>query len=187
MASKSTLLERTESVADRLLPPLMQEMNRTGHAGHCIYVARVIDRIFGHFGVQSEALCVDYEFANSAAVQQMESGESLKPPSTIVRTGHDDFDGYSHHVVTLVRDEGTALLLDPTIIQIEHYLPSARIPPIRLVLPWPRRDPLPLDLPGGRLTYSFRPHDSSFEDDSQWADVADADARAEAVLSLMEG
>ncbi|MEX1257370.1 MAG: hypothetical protein WEG36_07120 [Gemmatimonadota bacterium] len=179
------LLNRAESLARRLLPALFAEMNRTGHAGHCIYVSRVIDLVFNEYGVRSEPLCVDFEFANASAIQQMAEGRALEPPAMIAKTGSETFDGYLHHVVTLVRDGPMALLLDPTIIQLERHLLDVTIPPVMITLPWPRVDPLLVDIGGGCLTYSFRPRDEVFKTNEQWSDLSDAKARAAAVLRQM--
>ena len=180
------LLKRTEEVAGRLLPALFAEMNSTGHAGHCILVSRVVDLVFKELGVPSEPLCVDYQFANAAAVRQMAQGRDLEPPAMVGQTGSGAFEGYDHHVVTLVRDDTMALFLDPAIIQIERHMPSVSIPPVMVTLPWPQDAPLALDVGEGRLTYSFRPEQKDFMDNEQWTDVVKARARAMAVLQRME-
>ena len=183
----SALLQRAESVASRLLPALFQEMNRTGHAGHCLFVSRVLNLVFEELGVRSEPLCVDYEFANAAAVQQMAEGRDLQAPAIVAKTGSGGYDGFDHHVVTLIRDNSMALLLDPTIIQIEKHLPDVSLPPIIMItLPWPRETPLPIEVGGGRLTYFFSSDYKSFRDNDQWTDVDEAKARANEVLRSME-
>lgn len=182
----SDLLERAESVADLLLPNLFEEMNGTGQAGHCIYVSRVMGIALKRLGIRSEPLCVDYEFANSPAIYQLIQRQALSPPAVIAKTGSGEFDGYDHHVVTLVRGPTMALLLDLAIIQIERHIPGVTIPPIKITLPWPRVAPLSFDLNGGRLTYFFRPTDKGFLNNEQWKDILDARARANSVIRRMK-
>ena len=168
-----------------LLPSLFAEMNSTGHAGHCILASRVLGLVLEELKVPSEPLCVDYEFANAAAVQQMAQGRELVPPAMIAKTGSDGFDGYKHHVVTIVRAGNSALLLDPTIIQLERYMPSVSVSPVMVTLPWPRQEPLPIEIGGGRLTYWFRTGLNDFLNNEQWTDIDDAKRRATAVLRHM--
>ncbi|MEQ9398149.1 MAG: hypothetical protein RJQ04_03185 [Longimicrobiales bacterium] len=180
-----TALVRAEQVAKRLLPALFAEMNRTGHAGHCILVSRVMGVVLEQLDVVSEPFCVDYRFENTAAVAQLGRGRRLTPPALVAQTGSGALDGYDHHVVTLVRENAHALLLDPTIIQLERHMPGISLPPIMITLPWPREAPLALDFEVGRLTYTFRHEQIDFMDNDQWTDLHDASVRARAILAQM--
>ena len=122
-----------DEFVDELLPILFKVMNSTGQACHCILVSKVLDLIFGAVGIKSEPICVDYEFANPAAVDHMKSGgspETCQGSAFIGRTGTGESGMYDHHVVTLIPRGKTAALIDPTIIQVMKTFPDVDIPMI---------------------------------------------------------
>jgi hypothetical protein len=176
-------------VLDAVVPVVFEELNRTGHAGHCILTARVLDQVLSALAIPSHPMCVDYEFLNAEAVRQVRSGRSLDRligDAFTARTGTGASEMYDHHVVTIIPDGKTATLLDPAIVQVTRAIPDASLPPLIVTdLPFP----LPLErgflFEGQNLVYRFRPDILDFMSNEQWADEKGAAVRSSAVLERL--
>lgn len=177
------------TIIDTVVPAIFDELNKTGHAGHCILAARVLSQVLSAVGTTSHPMCVDYEYLNAEAVRQVGAGrplDKLTGDAFAGRTGTGGAGMYDHHVVTIIPEGKTATLLDPAIVQVVRTIPGADLPPLIIT-------DLPLPLPaqrgfligGQNLIYTFRPDLVDFKNNEQWTDEAAATVRSSAVLKRL--
>jgi hypothetical protein len=161
-------------LADAVVPAVFEKLNKTGNAGHCILVARVLDQVIEAAGVPSMPMCVDYEILNPSALRHVEAGGSLGDLNGDAfegRTGTGSSRMYDHHVVTIIPQGKTATLLDPAIVQVTVNVPGASLPPLVVAgLPYPVPEQRGFVINGHLLTYTFHPAQRDFIANEQWTD-----------------
>jgi hypothetical protein len=174
------------AVLDAVVPAVFEELNKTGHAGHCILTARVLDQVLSAVAIPSQPMCVDYQFLNARAVRQVQAGRALDEltgDAFAGRTGTGGSGMYDHHVVTIVPHGKTATLLDPAIVQVTRSIPGASLPPLIITdLPFPPPAERGFLIEGQNLVYTFRPDILDFMGNKQWADEKAAAVYSSAVL-----
>ncbi len=177
------------AILDAIVPAVFDELNRTGHAGHCVLTARVLGQVLSAVGIDSQPMCVDYEFLNAEAVRQVSAGRPLSEltgDAFAGRTGTGGSGMYDHHVVTIVPQGQTATLLDPAIVQVSRTIPGASLPPLIITdLPFPPPAQRGFVIGGQNLVYTFRPDLVDFMRNVQWTDEQAAAVRSAAVLTRL--
>jgi hypothetical protein len=177
-----------DNFIDELMGPLFEVLNETGHAGHCILSASVLDRVFSEVGVSSEPAGIDYAVMNPTATRHVKSGgglDSMPEGGYVAKTGTGESGMYDHHVVTLVPSGGTATLIDPSIIRVEQSVPGVQMQMIIMDdLSYPPPAEKTLEVNDCFVIYNFESEVADFRENDQWGNEL-AEEKATEVINRL--